>query len=352
MKIVIFPFTKAQLSCTGMMQNIYPQLFAMHEVWGIVPNSLYINPHNPDDLFGGLCCEQINLGHLDLIEQLERNDIAIRTKGDNSIECEAFAHEVEEKLYIHNIEIIDEISIVLEKIGIEYQKYTVSNIKEKFLSLDYYQRDNIHIPVIGVGAEIPFLETGEIIANIQNQLMMLKIRTSVVYSQTAMKFWNVNCILKEDLDEFNFEEKVFYINWFINQVIQREKPEVVLIEIPDGLVEIDDRCINGAGEYPYLYSRAVGFDYFICSLPANNIDPYFLQRLHEILEKRYGFGDITFHISRYIFLMDNDAYQGKFPCALVGKEYISRILSNKLCSGAKIVDFNDRLHIAEWYESV
>ncbi|URZ07466.1 TIGR04066 family peptide maturation system protein [Clostridium felsineum] len=87
----------------------------------------------------------------------------------------------------------------------------------------------------------------------------------------------------------SIEEKVFLFNYFINQIEATYRPDLIVIQLPGGMMKYSDIITNGFGIYTYLISQALSSDYFILVTPFDQMKKEFYEKLSECFWHRFGF---------------------------------------------------------------
>ncbi|MCR3761052.1 TIGR04066 family peptide maturation system protein [Clostridium felsineum] len=91
--------------------------------------------------------------------------------------------------------------------------------------------------------------------------------------------------------EFNIsiEEKIFLFNYYIMEVEKRYRPDLIVVQLPSGMMKYSDIITNGFGVYPYLISQALSSDYFALVTPFSDMPEEFYRNLSECFWHRFGF---------------------------------------------------------------
>lgn len=108
---------------------------------------------------------------------------------------------------------------------------------------------------------------------------------------------NNNCRILDYLSFPNFifesntsiEEKILLFNCFIDKIEKKHRPDIIIVELPGGMLKYSDIITNGFGAYPYLISQAISNDYFVLVTPFDEIDEEFYEKLSECFWHRFGF---------------------------------------------------------------
>lgn len=87
----------------------------------------------------------------------------------------------------------------------------------------------------------------------------------------------------------SIEEKIFMFNFFVRQIEIEYKPDLIIVQLPGGMMKYSDIITNGFGIYPYLISQALSSDYFVLVAPLDEINKEFYEKISECFWHRFGF---------------------------------------------------------------
>jgi peptide maturation system protein (TIGR04066 family) len=91
-------------------------------------------------------------------------------------------------------------------------------------------------------------------------------------------------------------EKIYSLNEIIRLNCNKVNPDVIIIHIAEPLIEYNSSIPNGFGIYPYIISRALVPDYFICGIPYLFGYPEYIDALSEGIRGRFGFAVDFVHL--------------------------------------------------------
>ena len=327
----------------------YPTLLEKVKVCGIVPNAQYNNRKTLNYLNNhNMNWEVELLGKKDL-DCLTDQDYIIQVGDDFSNEIAAFVTNICNELEKRGLVVQRELDSVLNALDVCRNKET----DKKCFDTVRHQLQTIQIPIIGVGAMVAEYDTAEIITNLKNYLSS-EMKVSCVYAHSLLNAYGMNCINENDLEKRSFEEKIFFVNWYLNEVIEQENPDVLLVQIPGGLMQINSKYLNGGGEYPFIYSQAVSFDYVICSLPINDIRSFSFVVMDKYLGTKYGFTNIYYHISNMLMMLEMDIEEGHIPYVCVDEEQVAGEISvlREREINLPVYNFLDKAEIVRWSKAL
>ena len=108
--------------------------------------------------------------------------------------------------------------------------------------------------------------------------------------------------------EKNYEyDKVLYFNNYIKYLELTEQPDIIIIEVPGGIIPYDIKHNNKYGLLAYIVSQAISsVDYAIFSMAYNKYDKEFYDFMSLYTEYRYGFNIDMFHMSNCFHDLEPD----------------------------------------------
>ena len=83
-------------------------------------------------------------------------------------------------------------------------------------------------------------------------------------------------------------DKVYMLNDFIGNMIDEKKPDIILLQLPPGLIRFNNEYVNNFGIYPYLISQAIQPDYFILSTQYELIEAEYYDKLSINFYHKFG----------------------------------------------------------------
>jgi len=136
-----------------------------------------------------------------------------------------------------------------------------------------------------------------------------KHRVSLISSEENTKLCKVNSIHSIIRSSISEENKIYEINYKLSCVEQREHPEIVLVYSEEPVVAFNDESFNGFGIVPFILSKALRTDLFMCSVPVSYYSPSFIGNLSEGILNQNGYSIDGISISNQ--LVDNSGILDK-----------------------------------------
>jgi peptide maturation system protein (TIGR04066 family) len=97
--------------------------------------------------------------------------------------------------------------------------------------------------------------------------------------------------------EYTEVEKIYMLNDCIQNHIKQASPEIILVHIDEAMLEYNENIPNGFGIYPFIISKAIAPDFFVCGIPYQLGYTDNLLFLCDGIDGKYDFGVDYFHLS-------------------------------------------------------
>ena len=169
-----------------------------------------------------------------------------------------------------------------------YNKY--ENKKEDIADISVQKMKEIHVPVICIGEMLEGFQGFELLLR---TTLYLKEQGYNVLSVAKPKYSSVFNI--KSMPEFIYEtgmtdeNKIYNFNAYIHELEEKQKPDVIVIQMPDSMLKYNDTITNQFGIYSYIVSQAVKSDYFIYCYQHDDLGSEMIRMLSETFKYRFGF---------------------------------------------------------------
>ena len=180
---------------------------------------------------------------------------------------------------------------------------------EVLFEKSYYKR--IETPIIAVGGFIDDYVNTEIVINLYMRLREEYSVAAVIKESEAeiigLDYWNpiIYDVHKSE------NEKILYFNNKIHDLEEKKTPDIIIIQIPGGLMRINEKWNNDFGIYYYFISQAMGIDFFICSVLNEFNNNLLLQKVNDNIAGKYNINLDIINISNKIVDWDTEDYKNE-----------------------------------------
>ena len=107
-------------------------------------------------------------------------------------------------------------------------------------------------------------------------------------------------------DNIDPSKKIVSLNQWMYNLANKEKPDVVIIDIPGGIMKLNPYNFSEWGEYAYLIAMSIRADLGLLCLPANYLTTEYLAHLESICLYKYNISLLAFGMSNVDLSLDHD----------------------------------------------
>jgi peptide maturation system protein (TIGR04066 family) len=171
---------------------------------------------------------------------------------------------------------------------------------DKFLKKGQKFHD-VEVPVVLVGGLLEEADNFEVLLKIAVKMKSENVNALVFTKHSIgelLGFHNMNHIW--NCSNYSEAQKINEINYYINNMVEKERPEVILLEAPDAVMRYNDYAVNGFGIRTYMLCQAVTPDRFVCCVPFELACGNFLSAISLGLEKTLGTSITSVHASNIL----------------------------------------------------
>lgn len=123
--------------------------------------------------------------------------------------------------------------------------------------------------------------------------------------------------------------KIYYFNNFIKNIDQTEKPDIIIMLMPDAMLKYNDMFGNGFGIIPYLISQAVQTDYFVYCAKFDELESRFFELLSINFSNRFGFEIDFIHMSNKMLDGEESRQRHSLSFLYRTQASLNRLIANR-----------------------
>ena len=156
-------------------------------------------------------------------------------------------------------------------------------------------------PVIFIGGLIKEANTLEVFLSICGKLKQRGLR--VISISANMNCAQVNMVTFSGVLNtklYTDKERVYALNDTIKTIEEEEHPDVILFHLSEAMLEYNEILPNGFGLTPFLISKAITPDIFICCIPCEFAHNGFINSISQGFANKLGYPINYVHISNAI----------------------------------------------------
>ncbi len=197
--------------------------------------------------------------------------------------CE-LEHEVEEKIIQK-----------CKENGLTYKNYC--NLSETYPELKENRLKQVCAPILLICGLSEYTNKFELQLKIRNEFIRRGYSVSQVGSRKYSSLFGMHNFPQFMFDDIQDSEKIYLFNSYVKQIEDKEKPDIIIIGVPGGVMPYDADHPNGFGIANYLVSNALNVDYALLSLAYNEYDESFWNFVINYMKFRYEYPVQSFHLA-------------------------------------------------------
>lgn len=171
------------------------------------------------------------------------------------------------------------------------------------LNLPFYSPEKL---MIAVGGILQTIDNFYISLQIKIGLEKMGYSVEMITNESDGEFFN--CLkYPEEFMQINIrpEEQIQKLNRYIQAVENEINPDIIIMDLPTGLITYDKYYNNSFGIYGFMIGQSVRPDYFILNTSYDSISQEYFGRLNNYFEIILGKKVDIFNITNSIFQDDN-----------------------------------------------
>lgn len=166
-------------------------------------------------------------------------------------------------------------------------KYTITQLEAK-RDFGVFQRQDCI--VIAVGGMLNDLDSLCVMSNLVYRYRELGYRVTAISNNKNTALFNFVPFPTSILDgNLPHEQIIKELNAFYNNLQFLYQPDIILTEIPNGMIKYSNICAENFGVKAYMLSQAISVDYFILNSPIEDFDFNSYEVMSKTFEYRFGY---------------------------------------------------------------
>lgn len=208
-------------------------------------------------------------------------------------------------------------------------KYS-GNEKEIETAIKRYNQLNLplfnpQIPIVYIGGLLETIDSFDIGLQIKMEMERLDYKVSLLTKELDGIIFGAANYPKEFMQSSTLaEEQILSVNRKVQAVDYIEKPDIILMDIPRGMMQYSDTFFNSFGIYTYMIAKTLPPDYLILTIPSTFAIEEYMEDIDSHFKNEIGKSVDVFNIT-------NAAYD-------IGPESTNDIIDNPLYTLEEDID--------------
>ncbi len=173
-----------------------------------------------------------------------------------------------------------------------------------------YKYKKMNLPVIYIGEIAENLDGDEIFFKTlnyyrSNNYKVLGLSENIyahLFEQVPLTFF---C-------EKDFEQAIMRLNCYINDLIHKHKPDIIVIKLPKPVIQFSNYIHYDFGISAHMTASAIPPDYLLLCTPLGLISPNLYEMLHDSFLSKFGVDITGVHVGNQIVDNSYENVEGKF----------------------------------------
>mgnify|MGYP001168321532 CR=1 FL=1 len=179
-----------------------------------------------------------------------------------------------------------------------YPEETILDLHQSAAEMRYRK---IETPIIFVGGLIENPDTTEIVCNIKSRFERDGVNCLVYCKHSIMALFGFHSIMPLlTANSIPVEQRIEFINFLANSHVEKKRPDLIIVEAPDGVLRFNDNTPNGFGINSYILAQAFQPDFFICNIPFEFAKFDLISLLSKDFELRFNTRLVAIHSSNIV----------------------------------------------------
>lgn len=297
-KLAVFPYNNEVSSLwqySDLLQDFEIEKLIAPKGWGLTGQNIKVELNN----------QTINLSIQDNLSESEYDliDAIWITEEINKMNKEV-AIELLNKLFysekkiIYTYGICSELREFIADTGRSIDLSEFHKIKKE-LSPSYHSY-SIDVPVIMVIGTSIMTEKFDLQLSIRRKLQNMGYKISQVGSKSFCEFFGFHSIPAWFFGQkYSEADKISMFNMFLRCIEIEEKPDIIIIGIPEGIMPLTKKHHFNYGIFAFEICCAVSPDYTILTLPYGEYNDEFYTEMKNLCQYRLNVTLDSFYVSRY-----------------------------------------------------
>jgi len=184
------------------------------------------------------------------------------------------------------------------------------------------------VPIVGVAGLWEDMDKFEVSLTLREGLIKNGYRVTQIGSRNYCELFGFhsfpNYMFDPGIDAAN---KILYLNQFIHDIAEKEKPDVVILTIPGAIQNLNERFTRGFGIIPHLVFQAAIVDFLLFCVMYEHRSHQFIQEISKMCMYRFGSEVDCYHMSNQYFDISESEERGKVIVNRADRETVSRTLN-------------------------
>lgn len=172
----------------------------------------------------------------------------------------------------------------------EYDKFKISHSKLPFQD-DYFDKNlkEIKTPIIVICGLMSETSKFDVLYVTSNSLKDMGFTCSVISPKSysgLLSYYDYPSVISDDIH--SMYDRTIMFNHYIKQIEETSQPDVIIIEIPSGIMAYSEKIHNNFGYMSSMLFNAVQPDFACLCIPCTNVTDEYIALLKNLIYYRFN----------------------------------------------------------------
>lgn len=198
---------------------------------------------------------------------------------------------------------------------------------------------HIDVPVICVFTLGNEQDQGNVEMGLRRFFLNKDYRVSQIGTQEYSRLFGCHPVPEFLFEDIGGKRKRLMFNRFLRKIVKEEKPDLLIIGVPEAIMKYNNNILNGMGDVPCIMQDAVSGDIGIICTCHNSYKEEYFKELSLFSRYRLNCEANYFNISNSMVICDDD-YQNRLELLPLDSEFVMEHMDYGLTPGSNFTVFN------------
>ncbi|MBU5425173.1 hypothetical protein KQI41_02010 [Tissierella pigra] len=202
------------------------------------------------------------------------------------------------------------------------------------------------VPVVYVGGLIETIDSFDISLRLKLELEKLDYNVALITKEADGKLFGSHFYPDGFMGNNEFpENQIMLLNRLVQAIDYVEKPDIIIMDIPKGMMRYSDSFYNSFGIYTYMIAQTLPPDYFILTIPYIMADREYIDNINQYFKNLVGKNIDTINITNSIHDTGSDDDASDIPLYTSENNIEQIIFKNRDNDGINLTNLNQKENV-------
>lgn len=205
----------------------------------------------------------------------------------------------------------------------------------EYLDIESQGLKKINTPVVFVGGLFGDTEEFAVLCRLTEYFRKKNFRVSGIGCSTYCELLDLHTMPRfmQAGRSKTDNDRVIMFNHFLAQIEREEKPDIIFVQLPYGMMKFDDYTPNTFGIMAYIIAQSVCPDYFVCCSFYDRFPPEFWSAISTFIQGRFGFQLDCVHMTNLALFYPDILEEQKLSTYRIPLSKVNEVINDNMGDG-------------------